>query len=139
MHAWCTVYTYIYCFIISLSLALLPPKFPVAPYIIDGPDDITVHVGEDAQFNCVATSEPPHTVLWLFTNPVTGAFEELPNDEKYIIVNEDATSRLTVVDVVPSDDGEYTCDVVNVYGNDTSSAILTVICKSCDVMSCDVM
>ena len=92
-------------------------------------------MGENASFICVATSEPPHTVSWLFTNPVTGAFEELPNDEKYIIVNEDeATSVLTVVDVVPSDDGEYTCDVVNVYGNDTSSAILRVICKSCDVM-----
>ena len=56
------------------------------------------------------------------------------NGEKYIVVEESASvSVLTVVDVVAADDGEYTCDVMNDHGNDTGTARLEVICKSCDV------
>ena len=45
----------------------------------------------------------------------------------------ESISVLTVVDVDPSDDGNYTCDVQNIYGDDSSTAVLTVICKSHDL------
>ena len=98
---------------------------------MDGPNDTIVHVGDNATFYCIATSEPTHTVQWLFTNPDSITIS-LFNSEKYVIVEESETvSILTVVDVNLSDDGDYTCLVHNVFGDDSSTAVLTVICKSC--------
>ncbi len=86
-------------------------------------------MGLNATFNCSATAEPPHSVLWFFNGT-----QQLSPGDHYIIVDESAMlSVLTVVNVVPTDDGEYTCDVRNDYGDDTSTASLTVICKSCDI------
>ena len=82
-------------------------------------------MGLNATFRCVATSEPPHLTLWLFE----GA--ELNNSDKYVITDvDDAVSVLVVVDVAPSDDGEYMCDVRNPYSDDIETAVLTVICES---------
>ena len=105
----------------------------VGAYITNPPNDTTVHVGDDALFRCVATSEPAHSVLWLLRNQTTGVSEELTDGEKYIIVEEsEAVSVLMVVDVTPYDAGEYTCDVQNAHGDDTGTAVLTVICKTHD-------
>ena len=90
-------------------------------------------MGDDALFRCVATSEPAHSVLWFFRNQTTGLSEELTDGEKYIIVEEsEAVSVLRVVDVTLYDAGEYTCDVQNAHGDDTGTAVLTVICKAHD-------
>ena len=89
-------------------------------------------MGDNATFYCIVTSEPTHTVQWFFTNPDNITIS-LFNNEKYVIVEEsESISMLTVVDVDPSDDGDYTCDVENIYGDDSSTAVLTVICKSRD-------
>ena len=94
---------------------------------MDPPNDTTVHVGLNATFRCVATSDPPHNTVWLFNGG------DLMNGDKYMIVDEsEAVSVLTVVNVTGEDDGVYTCDVMNGHGNDTADAVLTVICKSCD-------
>ena len=94
---------------------------------MDPPNDTTVHVGLNATFRCVATSDPPHNTVWLFNS------QDLMNGDKYMIVNEsEAVSVLTMLNVTGEDDGDYTCDVMNEYGNDTADAVLTVICKSCD-------
>ena len=94
---------------------------------MDPPNDTTVHVGLNATFRCVATSDPPHNTVWLFNDT------DLMDGDKYMIVDEsDAVSVLTVLDVVGEDDGEYTCAVMNEHGNDTAYAVLTVICESCD-------
>ena len=90
-------------------------------------------MGDNATFYCIVTSEPTHTIQWLFTNPDNITIS-LFNNEKYVIVEEsESISMLTVVDVDPSDDGDYTCDVENIYGDDSSTAVLTVICKSHDL------
>ena len=93
---------------------------PAAADILQGPRDRAVPVGQPVTFQCNATAEPVHTVVW----EVNGAV--VTSSEKYSISVTSTLTTITVTNLEVSDMGSYTCVVMNVHGNDTASALLTV-------------
>ena len=79
--------------------------------------------GLGVAFQCVASSEPLHSVQWYFMDNL------LRNDAKYSIESSDSSplyGQLTISSVDMNDAGDYVCVVANIHGNDTASATLTV-------------
>ena len=109
--------------LLSLTLSSLVPL--VGAVITNPPADLTVFVGETANFTCVATAEPAHRVEWQFGNEIinsTGRYNVTDVDEM--------TSLLVIRSVEGGDAGEYLCLVKNLHGVDQESAVLTVVCES---------
>ena len=79
---------------------------------------------DTAVFNCSASAEPLHSVQWFFQETLLTT-----NDTKYTI-DDNSTSpyygRLMVHNANQNDTGQYTCEVSNVHGNASASAILQV-------------
>lgn len=73
-------------------------------------------------FTCEADAEPLHATSWTFNGQPA-----LANSSKYTITGLGTIrSVLTIMDLVLSDTGNYTCFVENVHGNSSTSDELFV-------------
>ena len=97
------------------------------PEIIIYPNDTNALEGNNASIICSATSEPAHMVNWLKDgvrlNSFSGKFllaSRVGDDSREVV------STLTIVNLVMSDKGNYTCSVSNSFGRDSASAHLEV-------------
>jgi len=87
--------------------------------------------GDTAFLACQATGTPIPNINWYFN----GAPLDKNNTKKYIISDVSLNSAtvnntLKIVNVVPSDNGTYTCEAANYASSDTSSGVLNVNSKS---------
>ena len=94
-----------------------------ASVITTAPEDTQALVGRSATFTCAAEAEPVPTFQWDFDSSI------LTDTNKYDIITTSTMSTLIVLDITPSDDGTYTCNVTNDHGSDFASANLQVLCK----------
>ena len=94
------------------------------PVITTEPMDTQALVGSSATFVCVAAGEPTPTFQWSF-----GGLAIVDDDKYDVTATAPTVSTLTVLDVSPSDDGNYTCTATNDHGSDSASAGLQVLCK----------
>ena len=86
--------------------------------------------GDTAFFTCQATGIPIPNISWYFN----GAPVEKNNTMKYMISDTSLNpiaknSSLTVVNILPSDNGTYTCVAANFASSDSSSGVLNVNSK----------
>ena len=88
--------------------------------LLQGPRNKASPVGSSVNFSCVATSEPQHTITWVFNNTA------ISSGGRYNIENTPNISTLTITDIQEVDAGTYSCTVSNIHGNDTASAELVV-------------
>lgn len=79
-------------------------------------ESVTTGITTTAQFSCNVLSNPPATVTWFFN----GA--QIFNNDKFTLT----PSLLTISNVQLSDDGFYKCRATNSFGNNETSARLTV-------------
>lgn len=90
-------------------------------------DDIMIR--SDFTISCIATADPVYKIKWLKDGIV------LPRSTKYldsevveIFEREfEWIANLTVYDVDLSDDGNYTCFVFNIHGNDNSEIEIQIM------------
>ncbi|XP_068187864.1 roundabout homolog 4 isoform X2 [Antennarius striatus] len=80
------------------------------------PENVSVRMGESAQFYCQAKGDPPPSVVW--------SREQGPLPNGRYLVNPDQTLQIHYV--TPEDAGKYTCTAVNDVGVVTASAELHV-------------
>jgi len=104
--------------------ALIATASPtISPEVMDKTQNET----NTTSFTCQATGEPAPTISWYFNNvPV-----DVTNIAKYTVsvtsLNVTAnSSALTIMNVLSSDVGTYTCNATNVVSSDISSGVLTV-------------
>ena len=79
-------------------------------------------------FTCQATGEPVPTISWYFNDVRV----DVTNTAKYTVSVTSLnittnSSALTIMNVLSSDVGTYTCNATNVVSSATSSGVLTVI------------
>ena len=103
--------------------------------------DISVEVanqnmneGDTASFACQATGTPIPNISWYFN----GAPLDKNNTIKYMISDMSLNlatknNTLTIVNVLQSDNGTYTCEAANFASTDISSGALNVNSKSINV------
>jgi subtilisin-like proprotein convertase family protein len=82
------------------------------PTIVQGPASQTVTNGDTVQFEVLAQGDPPLSFQWYHGSAALSG---------------ETNSVLTLVNVLPSQAGEYRVVVANPYGEQSSSAILTII------------
>ena len=90
----------------------------------------TLNERDTAFFTCQATGTPIPKTIWYFN----GAPVDKNNTMKYMISdmslnNITKSSTLTVVNILLSDNGTYTCKATNFASNDRSSGVLNVNSK----------
>jgi len=98
----------------------------ISPELVDQ----TQKEGDTALFTCQATGTPIPSINWYFNGaPVhqTNATKHMISDA--LLNSITRSSTLTVMNVVSSDIGTYTCEAINVASSDTSSGALTVYGK----------
>ena len=77
--------------------------------------------GQNLTLTCGAVAYPSPVFVWRFSG------ERISNDaNKYDIASNGTLSRLTVVGVTGSDEGEYNCSVSNRFGPDSTSAYVNI-------------
>ncbi len=81
--------------------------------------------GEEAVLACTADGNPSPVIMW--TSPSNTTITS--DGTKYIIEMVEQTSTLTISSVAPSDEGVYTCSVVNAHGSDKAEIELMVYSK----------
>ncbi|XP_034745247.1 roundabout homolog 1 isoform X3 [Etheostoma cragini] len=86
------------------------------PVLVLKPENVSVRVGESAQFYCQAKGDPPPAVVW--------SSEQGPLPNGRYLVNPDQTLQIHYV--TAQDAGKYTCSAVNDVGVVTASAQLLV-------------
>ncbi|XP_040007257.1 roundabout homolog 1 isoform X2 [Xiphias gladius] len=86
------------------------------PVLVLKPENVSVRMGESAQFYCQAKGDPPPSVVW--------SREQGPLPNGRYLVNPDQTLQIHYVTV--QDTGKYTCTAVNDVGVVTASAQLLV-------------
>lgn len=61
-----------FCFLICLSsyYHIFVPMYTAGPVIIDAPANQQVLIGTDVVLNCTSTSEPLHSVVWLYNSTI---------------------------------------------------------------------
>ena len=106
----------------------------------------TLNEGDTAFFTCQATGTPIPKVSWYFN----GAPVDKNNTIKYMISDMSLnpitkSGTLTVVNILPADNGTYTCKATNFASIDSSFGVLNVnskykdcamlylLCKCCKV------
>ena len=99
---------------------------PVAPTILEPPENLTVVQPHSAIFLCNATARPRPQITWwrmgsqLIEQPGVIEISNSAFKEREIV------SNLIIVTSDPSDAGGYVCMATNVIGQDTATAELTV-------------
>ena len=102
---------------------------PVAPTILEPPENLTVVHPQSAIFLCHATAQPRPEITWwrmgnqLVRQPGVIEISADTSGERMVL------SNLTIIMTDPSDAGEYICMATNVAGQDTAAAELTVYGK----------
>ncbi|XP_039633880.1 roundabout homolog 1 isoform X3 [Perca fluviatilis] len=86
------------------------------PVLVLKPENVSVRVGESAQFYCQAKGDPPPAVVW--------SSEQGPLPNGRYLVNPDQTLQIHYV--TAQDAGKYTCSAANDVGVVTASAQLLV-------------
>ncbi|KAM9847003.1 roundabout homolog 4 [Aulostomus maculatus] len=86
------------------------------PVLLLKPENVSVRMGESAQFYCRAKGDPPPSVVW--------SREQGPLPNGRYLVNPDQTLQIHYV--TAQDAGRYTCTAVNDAGVVTASAQLLV-------------
>ncbi|KAM9348952.1 roundabout homolog 4 [Symphorus nematophorus] len=86
------------------------------PVLVLKPENVSVRMGESAQFYCQAKGDPPPAVVW--------SREQGPLPNGRYLVNPDQTLQIHYV--TAQDAGKYTCKAVNDVGVVTASAQLIV-------------
>ncbi|XP_026185033.1 roundabout homolog 1 isoform X2 [Mastacembelus armatus] len=86
------------------------------PVLVLKPENVSVRMGESAQFYCQAKGDPPPAVVW--------SREQGPLPNGRYLVNPDKTLQIHYV--TAQDAGKYTCTAVNDVGVVTGSAQLLV-------------
>lgn len=86
------------------------------PTLVLKPENVSVRLGESAEFYCQAEGDPPPAVVW--------SRERGPLPNGRYLVNPDQTLQIHYV--TAQDAGRYTCTAVNDIGVITSSAQLVV-------------
>uniref|UniRef100_A0A3B5A2N1 Roundabout guidance receptor 4 n=1 Tax=Stegastes partitus TaxID=144197 RepID=A0A3B5A2N1_9TELE len=86
------------------------------PTLVLKPENVSVRLGESAQFYCRAKGDPPPAVVW--------SREQGPLPNGRYLVNPDQTLQIHYV--TAQDAGRYTCTAVNDVGVITASAQLLV-------------
>lgn len=92
------------------------------PFLIRGPHDSTIIEGSSVTFQCRVGGDPMPDVLW--RRSANGG--NMPLDRVHIL--EDRSLRLE--NVIPDDEGEYSCEADNAVGAISATGTLTVHCKS---------
>ena len=99
---------------------------PVAPTILESPENLTVVQPQSATFLCNATARPRPEITWwrmgsqLMEQPGVIEISTSAFEEREVLTN------LTIIMADPSDAGGYTCNATNAVGQDTAAAELTV-------------
>ncbi|VDK72949.1 unnamed protein product [Cylicostephanus goldi] len=104
----------------STAAGLQQPKF--VRTLKDG----SAVVGKPAQFKCIVTGMPIPEVRWY----VDG--DAIQHSREYDIVYEDGVCILRINEVLPEDEGEYSCEASNTVGKAETKCFLKVLdkCKS---------
>ncbi|XP_069984239.1 titin isoform X5 [Penaeus vannamei] len=97
---------------------LTQPKRP--PHYITPLRDLAVLVGETLRLECVVQADPPVQVTWSKGGSV------LQNGPDYQIVYRNGVCRLIIPQVLPEDEGVYTCTAVNLLGVDSTSGTVCI-------------
>ncbi|XP_042876868.1 titin-like isoform X4 [Penaeus japonicus] len=97
---------------------LTQPKRP--PQYITPLRDLAVLVGETLRLECVVQADPPVQVTWSKGGNI------LQNGPDYQIVYRNGVCRLIIPQVLPEDEGVYTCTAVNLLGVDSTSATVCI-------------
>ena len=103
---------------------------PVAPTILEPPENLTVVQPQSATFLCNATARPRPQITWWRMG------SQLMAQTNTIEISSDnfgergIASILAIVMAGPSDAGGYVCQATNVAGQDNATAELTVHGKS---------
>ena len=92
----------------------------IAPYFTKIIEDTTVTDGQEVTFEVVVVGHPPPEVRWF----VDGT--EIRDEPEYEIIYEDGVCTLTLLEVIPEDEGEYVCIAINEVGEATCRAMLFV-------------
>ena len=90
-----------------------------APSLLQQPVETTVNESQTAILKCTANGNPPPKVTWYKAN------SSLPVGRHVV----ESSGALTLQDVRPGDEGQYTCKAENLLGNINASAELKVQCK----------
>ena len=98
-----------------------PGKSISAPSIVASPMSLIVNESATASFQCEAEGNPEPKVSWLKQN------SNLPAVKRVV----PSPGGLMITDVMPQDQGIYTCVARNILGEVTSSAALTVQGEYC--------
>uniref|UniRef100_A0A7E4VU92 non-specific serine/threonine protein kinase n=1 Tax=Panagrellus redivivus TaxID=6233 RepID=A0A7E4VU92_PANRE len=90
------------------------------PYIVVKPADTAVPYNKRAVLTCEATGRPTPTCRWLKNG------REVPDSGRYRVEAEDGTYKLVIKEVWDIDAGDYTCELTNIFGSDSATAVLKV-------------
>ena len=85
--------------------------------------ELQLDEGDQVDFNCEVIGEPKPEIKWFYNG------QELKQEGRYIIADEDTVHHLEITDIVPEDAGDYIVEAENTYGKATCSAQLQVIGK----------
>ena len=116
-----------------LTFDLFINLLPGAPYIFLPPRDTVVIRDQEAIFECEAEASPGNiTQRWYFNDIAVETSRELEDRWEYL-----PDGGLKVRDVVPGDEGWYSCSPTNGLGEDPqATAFLTVQCEYCLAIVC---
>ncbi|XP_072046919.1 titin-like [Amphiura filiformis] len=104
---------------ISVSEMSYEEEF-IAPYFTKIMEDTVVTDGAEVTFEVIVVGNPPPEVRWF----VDGS--EILDEPEYEIIFDEGTCTLTLLEVIPEDEGEYVCLAVNEVGEATCKAMLYV-------------
>jgi hemicentin len=109
--------------------------FAAGPVILQAPLNQEVIFGTDVQLNCTSSSEPLHSVTWIFNNTIEIASYNTTlgsvftsSSTKYTLddPSSDSYGLLTISNVTLSDAGIYTCTVSNIHETASAAAVLQI-------------
>lgn len=98
----------------------LPPPPPVRIAIAQGPPpEVIVYEGQSARFDCIASGNPPPTVIWLFERSVVSlipdsGLQDLNNGSLFIphLRTQHAGHYMCVIELPPLDYRTFTVIVI---------------------------
>ena len=94
--------------------------FLVVPEITQGPVDMAARVGESVTFTCTATGVPLPNITWSSdsSDSITATSDVVSDNDTMRV------SQIMLSDLQINDFQNYTCTAMNVFGNDSETALL---------------